>query len=461
MAVKSLYTLVVITKTLGTGDGGGGSVIKYNLQIVKEILLKLRLLLLFFWTFSFPLKSEILENWSHTSVGLEHAQQYYINQQSCYLNLNRLRGCLLGITLLAEYLFDQTFILQYESVPTNKSKYSLGNVSLIQTDLSGSELFAQRSATMEEFSLEEKNRVHFEKLMKAVLAKTKGIENKSEAGMARALIWGFLEGAFDAYTLILPHQTGLVSGPIPAQVEASLLKTKEGFKVGHLKIKSFSSASVFEEVFRTLKSKAWKNIEALYLDLRDNPGGMIWEAGKMADLFLEQGTPLFTVKLLNGYVAPTTLAAKKPLLPNIPLIIFQNEKSKSAAELFSALMGLRQRALIIGRKSYGKGTVQNKSLYPYDENFTLYRTTGWYLAAGTHSPHLIGVTPHIEWDEQNAGLRMADKFQNPLPAQSDPVRFEFPQPFTKCGKAPEFEVLNDNAFLAVSEFYVNCALLKK
>ena len=135
------------------------------------------------------------------------------------------------------------------------------------------------------------------------------------------------------------------------------------------------------EIRRALVELKQQGARSLILDLRDNPGGVMEEAVKTVNLFIPRGREVVStrgkVKELNA-VYKTQI---DPQDPDIPLIILTNEHSASAAEITSGALQDYDRALIMGRRTYGKGLVQQSRELPYKALLKL-TTAKYYIPSG-------------------------------------------------------------------------------
>lgn len=127
-----------------------------------------------------------------------------------------------------------------------------------------------------------------------------------------------------------------------------------------------------KELQKIVKEAEKKNAKALVIDVRDNPGGDFDSAIKMCDLFLDSGMIMYTEdKEGNKTEYMATKGASK-----LPLAVLVNEASASAAEIFAASMQARERAVIVGEKTFGKGVSQSLSyLNPFDEDEGMVKIT--------------------------------------------------------------------------------------
>ncbi|MFN9719604.1 MAG: S41 family peptidase [Planctomycetota bacterium] len=133
-----------------------------------------------------------------------------------------------------------------------------------------------------------------------------------------------------------------------------MLNPAEG--IGYIGLMHFSRNTA-DEVESALKDLMAHDLKALILDVRSNPGGLMESAVAIADLFLDAG-PIVSMK---GRVVPEKkwTARKGELLCSVPLIVLTNRQSASASEVLSACLQDNKRAVIIGERTWGKGSVQN------------------------------------------------------------------------------------------------------
>lgn len=175
--------------------------------------------------------------------------------------------------------------------------------------------------------------------------------------------------------------------PKMLQVKSSdLYRIQEG--LFYLKIHSFTSQTTLE-VSQALEEK---NIQALVIDLRFNRGGLLEESYKVADLFLQKGV-LARYKVRTEKKERVFKAHHAPYLGDFPLVVLINELSASSSELLAAALQDQKRASLIGRKSFGKGLIQET--FPLKGNYLLFLSVGEYQSPLGKPIHKIGITPDI------------------------------------------------------------------
>lgn len=160
---------------------------------------------------------------------------------------------------------------------------------------------------------------------------------------------------------------------------------------GYIRVTQFQAdtGNQFDEALAELLDKG---IKGLVLDLRNNPGGLIVSATTIADAFLPAGLIVSTKNQNTGsedkiHANKTTLAAE------LPLVVLINEGSASASELLAGALQSHKRAVIVGRPSFGKGSVQN--IIPLANGNAVKLTTARYYTPSGESIQAKGITPDI------------------------------------------------------------------
>ena len=150
------------------------------------------------------------------------------------------------------------------------------------------------------------------------------------------------------------------------------------------------------ETSQELKNKLLNlnNTKGLILDLRNNPGGLLEEAIKVSDLFLEWKKQIVSTK---SSLESKTHFSKKLFADDsyltIPIVVLINHGSASASEIVAAALQQNERAIVIGQPSFGKGTVQ--TVWDLENGYGLKLTVGEYLTPSGNSIHKIGVVPNL------------------------------------------------------------------
>ena len=169
------------------------------------------------------------------------------------------------------------------------------------------------------------------------------------------------------------------------RVESTMLEDS----VGLIVLYAFEGESE-KEFMAALDALENQGAKALVVDLRDNGGGWVDSARQIGDLFLDDGM-LYYTQDRAGYQEQTTM---KPGKDDIPLVILINENSASSSEILSGGLRDRERCILVGTQSYGKGIVQ--AVIPLENNKEGFQMTieEYFLPFG-QKVHKIGLTPDI------------------------------------------------------------------
>ncbi len=189
-----------------------------------------------------------------------------------------------------------------------------------------------------------------------------------------------------------PFDVPLVRAVIKVvSVRGSLLE--EG--IGYARISSFqggTSANLRRRI-ETLKQANGGRLNGLVLDLRNNPGGVLSSAVRVSDLFLETGTVVLT--RIRGDVVENIYEAKPgDILEGSPIVVLLNGGSASASEIVAGALQDNQRAIIMGTRSFGKGSVQ--TIIPVNNGGALKLTTSRYYTPQGRSIQAQGIVPDLE-----------------------------------------------------------------
>lgn len=167
--------------------------------------------------------------------------------------------------------------------------------------------------------------------------------------------------------------------------------------VGYVRIKNFqgNTARDLQGAVEALKAEAGGKINGLVLDLRGNPGGLLEQAIQVSDLFVDKGTIVTTVGYSNKLrEVKKATDGSDDLEKNLPIAVLVNGGSASASEIVSGALKNLDRAVIVGRTTFGKGSVQ--VLHDFPDQSALKLTIAQYLTPGDVSIQETGVTPDVE-----------------------------------------------------------------
>ncbi len=185
--------------------------------------------------------------------------------------------------------------------------------------------------------------------------------------------------------------------------------------IGYIKIKSFQS-NTFEQFKDSLDSLRKKGISSIILDLRGNPGGLFNQAIKISNIFLEKNKLIVSTKSKKRNMSMkffTTPSFGKKFYG--PIIVLVDKGSASASEIVAGALKNNERSLIIGEKTFGKGTVQE--IYEQSDGSAIKLTIAEYLNPKDYKVHLNGVYPDINFipaDFKNGRLIIAEEIASEL-----------------------------------------------
>ncbi len=167
--------------------------------------------------------------------------------------------------------------------------------------------------------------------------------------------------------------------------------------IGYIRLAEFreDSAKAFREALDDL---ARQGADSLVLDLRNNPGGLLNVAIDITEEFLAQGKIVVSTKGRRFSQNTITRSTNKSHLISWPMVVLVNEGSASGSEILAGALQDNKRAIILGTKSFGKGSVQ--SVIPLPDGSGLRLTTSKYFTPSGRSIHGIGIEPDIVVEAQ-------------------------------------------------------------
>ncbi len=162
---------------------------------------------------------------------------------------------------------------------------------------------------------------------------------------------------------------------------------------GYVRIAQFQQRT-HRDVQKALEklAKEGGEIKGLVLDLRNNPGGLLTQAVEVSDLFLNSGLIVYTEGRLE-HQKQKFIAHKKNSWSEFPMVVLVNGGSASASEIVAGAMQDHKRAIVLGTKTFGKGSVQ--TIRPLDDRSALRLTTGRYFTPKGRSIQAKGIEPDI------------------------------------------------------------------
>ena len=181
--------------------------------------------------------------------------------------------------------------------------------------------------------------------------------------------------------------------------------------IGYIRLTSFNDNSSDQIKKKIKKLKENENLKAFILDLRNNPGGLLTQAIKISDFFLENGE-IVSTKSRKKSENRKWFAKKGDITDGKPLLVLINYGSASASEIVAGALKDHKRAIILGENSYGKGSVQ--SIIPLKNKGAIRLTVAKYYLPSGKSISEVGVRPDIEVNEEGEDFRIKTDTDNQL-----------------------------------------------
>ena len=173
--------------------------------------------------------------------------------------------------------------------------------------------------------------------------------------------------------------------------------------IGYFRITAFSqnTSSNLETQIKKIKAKLTTNMKGVVVDLRNNPGGLLDQAVGVSELFLNGGVVVST-KGKNRNATEVFNAALGDITNGMPIVVLINQGSASASEIVAGALQDHKRAIVIGTKSFGKGSVQ--TVVPLGRQLGMRITTSRYYTPSGHSIQAKGIEPDVYVPQSNLKL---------------------------------------------------------
>ena len=190
-------------------------------------------------------------------------------------------------------------------------------------------------------------------------------------------------------------------------VKADLLENE----IGYIRLTSFNENSGKQIKNKILELEKNKNVKSYILDLRNNPGGLLSQAIRISDFFLDNGE-IVSTKSRQPSENRKWFANKGDLTDGKTLIVLINYGSASASEIVAGALKDHKRAIILGENSFGKGSVQ--SIIPLKNKGAIRLTVAKYYLPSGKSISEVGVSPDIEINEEGDEFKIKSETDNQL-----------------------------------------------
>ncbi len=226
------------------------------------------------------------------------------------------------------------------------------------------------------------------------------INDESVMGMALSEAVERMRGKVDSKVklTILREDT---TEPLELTITRAVIKIKsargraEGDDIAYLRVTQFNeqTSDLMRDSFNQIK-KDLPNLRGIVLDLRNNPGGLLDQAVSVSDAFLKQGEIVSTRERDPNNTKRYNAKSGDELVPeDMPVVVLINNGSASASEIVAGALQDQKRAIVMGTKSFGKGSVQ--TVIPLTEHGAMRLTTARYYTPSGHSIQAKGIMPDI------------------------------------------------------------------
>jgi len=190
-------------------------------------------------------------------------------------------------------------------------------------------------------------------------------------------------------------------------VKAELLEKN----IGYIRLTSFNENSAGQIKKEINKFEKNENLKSYILDLRNNPGGLLSQAIKISDFFLDNGE-IVSTKSRQQSENRKWFAKKGDLTKGKTILVLINYGSASASEIVAGALKDHKRAILVGENSYGKGSVQ--SIIPLKNKGAIRLTVAKYYLPSGKSISEVGVSPDIEINEESDDFKIKTETDNQL-----------------------------------------------
>jgi carboxyl-terminal processing protease len=192
-------------------------------------------------------------------------------------------------------------------------------------------------------------------------------------------------------------------------IHVKAVKWRTEGNVGYIRIATFNETTVplIKEAITDIQKKLGKTLDGFVIDVRNDPGGLLDAAIGAADIFLKKGQEIVSTRGRNPASDLRVYAEHDDLTENIPLVVLINGGAASASEILAGALQDNHRAVVVGTKSFGKGSVQ--SLLPLRNGGAIKLTTARYYTPSGRSIQAKGIEPDILIDQVHDKLEKIDE----------------------------------------------------
>lgn len=179
-----------------------------------------------------------------------------------------------------------------------------------------------------------------------------------------------------------------------AVIKIRSVRSRMEGNVGYLRITSFSATATdgVKKAIEKFKTEVGEELQGVIVDLRNNPGGLLDQAVGVSDVFLDKGE-IVSTRSRQPEDTSRYNARKGDLTDGLPVVVLINGGSASASEIVAGALQDHNRAILLGTKSFGKGSVQ--TIIPLSQQGAMRLTTARYFTPSGRSIQAVGIEPDI------------------------------------------------------------------
>jgi carboxyl-terminal processing protease len=197
-----------------------------------------------------------------------------------------------------------------------------------------------------------------------------------------------------------------IMGDRPLRAGGWDFRLEQNPHIGYIRVTSFGGKTP-DELAAALNQLTEQNVEVLILDLRDNPGGLLDAAVETCDMFLPAGQAIVSIKGRGGEPLREYVSTGQGRWQDIPLAILVNHYSASASEIVAACLQDHRRAVIVGARTWGKGTVQHVLPIEGGESLLKLTAASYWRPSGQNIHRMKNDDEDDAWGvTPNAGMKV-------------------------------------------------------
>jgi carboxyl-terminal processing protease len=235
-----------------------------------------------------------------------------------------------------------------------------------------------------------------------------------------------------------------IQNALGVKTKYSVRKTSQALSTVHLKFLDTKTPSALLTIDRFSRKSCEKvkasliqvkemGVRNLIMDLRDNPGGQMDEAGCISGLFTGPDKVIFSVRYSKNSNRNESYISEEERVFSGRTVVLVNRGTASAAEIVAGVLREYNRALLIGEKTFGKGSFQEGDIWKLNPKLALFETKGFYYLPSGFSPQKMGLSPDLSVESANSGSREEGQYWNSLNLSQKETEPNLPGlPFETC-----------------------------